>query len=67
MDIANNKIVRYLKDSRREMKRVVWPTRQETVRNTLLVIGISLGVAIFLGVLDFIFNIGLEKLLSRTI
>ncbi len=55
------KIVQFLKEVKVEMKKVTWPTRQQTVKYTLIVIGISLGVAIFLGGLDYIFTWLLEK------
>lgn len=61
MKIFNNKLTNYLRDSYQELKKVVWPTKKETLNHTLLVIGISLGVAIFLGVLDFLFTWLLEK------
>ncbi len=47
-----NKLINYIKESKDELKKVVWPSRKETIKYTLLVIGISLGVAAFLGVLD---------------
>jgi preprotein translocase subunit SecE len=63
MNLKNipNKIVTFLKEVRLEMKKVNWPTRQETVRKTLIVIGISVAVAVFLGGLDFIFTTLLNK------
>lgn len=48
------KITNYFKNSARELKRVNWPTKKETINNTVLVIGISLGVALFLGIVDFL-------------
>ena len=51
-----NKIIIYLKESYKELKKVVWPTKQETTQHTLLVIGISLATAAFLGFFDFIFD-----------
>lgn len=45
------------------MKKVNWPTRQETLRYTLLVIGVSFGIAVFLGGIDFIFTAVLNKFL----
>jgi len=45
----------FLRETRDELKKVVWPTRQETIRLTLVVIVISLLVGLFLGGLDFIF------------
>ncbi len=56
-----NKIITFLKEVRLEMKKVNWPTRQETIRKTLVVIGISVAVAAFLGTLDFIFTTLLNK------
>jgi len=44
-----------------EIKKVNWPTRQETIKYTLIVIGVSLGVAFYLGFLDFIFTFLINK------
>jgi len=60
-----NKITTFLKESRLEMKKVNWPTRQETIRYTLIVIGVSVGVAIFLGALDFIFTTLLNEFILK--
>ncbi|MFA5359368.1 MAG: preprotein translocase subunit SecE [Patescibacteria group bacterium] len=57
------KIINYIKASIEEMKKVTWPTKKETYNYTLLVIFISLGVALFLGLLDLIFTKGLEYLI----
>lgn len=48
-----NKLTNYIRESRDELKKVVWPSRKETTKYTLLVIGISVGVAAFLGAADF--------------
>lgn len=48
--------ITFLKDSRIELKKVTWPSREETVRYTVAVIVISVAVALFLGGLDFIFQ-----------
>jgi len=50
------KITTFLKEVRLEIKKVNWPNKQETLRYTLIVVGVSLAVAVFLGALDFIFN-----------
>jgi len=59
------KVVSFLKEVRLEMKKVNWPTREETIRYTLIVVGISLTVAIFLGGLDILFQFILQKLIVR--
>ncbi|MFH0852033.1 MAG: preprotein translocase subunit SecE [bacterium] len=55
------KIANFLKEVKVELKKVTWPTRQETIKYTLLVIGVSAGVAIFLGGLDYIFQLLLSR------
>ena len=50
------KITTFLKEVKVELKKVNWPTKQETIKYTLIVIGVSFAVAIFLGGLDFIFT-----------
>ena len=56
-----NKLVDFLKDVKVELSKVNWPTRNQTVQYTLVVIGLSLALAVFLGGLDFIFPWGLNK------
>lgn len=53
----------YLRGVWEELKKVVWPSRQEIIQHTLVVIGLSLFLAVFLGAVDFLLNLGLEKLL----
>jgi len=54
----------YIKTSQQELKKVVWPTKKEVTQHTLMVIGISIGVAVFLGVIDFILNIVLSYVIK---
>lgn len=51
------KLIAFVGEARQELRRVNWPTRQETVRLTLIVIGMSLGVAAFLGFFDYLFTV----------
>ncbi len=57
------RIKTYIHESQQEFRRVNWPTRQETIKLTIVVIGISLTVAAFLGILDFIFTYLLKAFL----
>ena len=59
-----NIIVDYFKGSYQEFKKVVWLSKKEATQHTLLVIGISFGVALFLGLLDFVLNLGLQKIIG---
>lgn len=60
-----NKLTQYFKESRQEMKKVVWPSKKETINYTLAVILISLGLAVFFAVVDYFLNLGFEQLISR--
>ena len=55
----------YIKQSKDELKKVVWPSRKETIKYTLIVIGISLFVAAFLGAADYLLTLGLDKIIAR--
>jgi preprotein translocase subunit SecE len=51
-----DRITIFLKEVRVELKKVNWPTKKETIKYTLIVIGASLTVMVFLGGLDFLFT-----------
>ena len=52
----NGKVIDFFKEARIELKKVNWPSKNQTVNYTLVVIGLSLAVAAFLGSLDYIFR-----------
>ena len=51
-----NKITTFVKEARVELRKVNWPTREQTIKYTALVVGLSLVVALFLGALDYLFE-----------
>ncbi|MDP2812471.1 MAG: preprotein translocase subunit SecE [bacterium] len=59
-----NKITNYLKGAREELAKVVWPSRETTINHTLVVIGVSVFVALFLGLIDMILSKVLELIIS---
>ena len=61
-----NAIVRTFREVRSEMKKVVWPTREETIRLTIVVIGISAVIAAILFSADPVF-ISLVSTLQRLV
>jgi len=48
-----NKLIEYLKNSRAELMKVVWPSRLQARNSTIVVIFISIGIGAFLGIIDF--------------
>ena len=55
-------MLNYLKNVRAELKHVSWPSYTQTAVYTAVVIGISLAVAVYLGVLDEVFSIILGRI-----
>lgn len=55
----------FLKEVRDELKKVVWPTRDEIIRLTGVVIIVSVGVGLFLGGTDFILTKLIGFLIAR--
>jgi preprotein translocase subunit SecE len=51
-----SRIIEYVKATRAEMTHVNWPSREQTIRFTVLVILVSLCTAALLGVSDFVFS-----------
>jgi len=64
MPTITEKTAQYLKESFFEMKNVTWPTKAEVKSHTIMVVAISLAVAIFLGLIDYLLTIGLTQLIS---
>ncbi len=60
-----NKLINYFKESRLELKKVIWPTKKQTLQYTLIVVGFSLGLAAALGALDYLFASFIEKIINR--
>lgn len=50
----------FFRESKQELKRVNWPSREDTVRYTVFVIAFSVVFAGYLGLLDFGFLKGLQ-------
>ena len=54
----------YFIGSYRELKKVTWPTKKQTINYSILVIAMSIGVALFFSVLDYIFDIGFKLIVK---
>jgi preprotein translocase subunit SecE len=52
-----NVIVRYFKETRAELRKVTWPTREETRTLTTIIVIVTVTMAVFLGLLDYLFQI----------
>lgn len=59
-----DKVINFTKEVIAESKHVTWPSRKQAVYATIAVLAISIAVAYYLGLMDFIFSKGLSKLLE---
>jgi preprotein translocase subunit SecE len=56
-------ILNYIKDVRAELKHVTWPSRTQTIISTVIVIVVSVGVAVYLGLFDYLFSFILKQII----
>ena len=57
-------ICRYFRELRSELKKVVWPTPQQVLKNTLVVGACVLVIGVFIWLFDFIARLGVDGLIS---
>lgn len=55
------KITIFLREVYVELKKVNWLSRQNVVRYTLIVVGVTITVSVFLGGLDYLFSSLIKK------
>jgi len=51
----DNFLVKYFKETRAELRKVSWPSRQEALNLTLIVVGFTVFMAALLGIIDYLF------------
>ena len=57
-------IGKWFRELKSECRKIVWPTRQQTVNNTLVVIACVVVIGIFIWIIDAVFGFGVQALLS---
>ena len=58
------KTKKYFRELRSELKKVVWPTMQQVLKNAAIVVGCVIVVGIFIWVFNFVAQIGIDALIS---
>ncbi len=58
------KIKRFFSETRAEMRKVTWPTRDELKESTKIVIVATFIVSLFIGVIDTVINLIVRRLLG---
>ena len=59
-----SRIARYFKETRAEIGRVTWPTREQAVRLTGIVLAVTFGLAIALALIDYVFAWLIARILA---
>ena len=57
-------VAKFFRDSKSELKKVQWPTRQQTINNTLIVIACVIVVGVFIWIFDYIAGSAIDVLLT---
>ena len=57
-------IGKYFRELRSELKKVVWPTPQQVLKNTLVVAACVLCVGVFIWLFDFVAQVGITALIG---
>ena len=57
-------IGKYFRELRSELKKVVWSTPQQVLKNTLIVVACVLVVGVFIWLFDFVARIGIDALIN---
>ena len=57
-------VKKYFRELRSELKKVVWPTPQQVLKNTLVVAGCVVAVGLFIWLFDFVAQVGINALIS---
>lgn len=60
-----NRLFTYLRESRAELAKVEWPNRRQAFRLTMVVIVFSAVLAAFIGGVDYVFSVVIEKLILK--
>ncbi len=59
------RISKWVRELKSEIHKIVWPTRQQTRTNTIVVVTAILVVGVFIWVIDALLNLGLTALINQ--
>ncbi|MBO5050116.1 MAG: preprotein translocase subunit SecE [Oscillospiraceae bacterium] len=57
-------IARYFRELRSELRKVVWPTPRQVLKNTLIVLACVVIVGAFIWIFDYVAGLGISSLLK---
>ena len=63
--MKENVLLAYIRESFEELNKVSWPTKNQAIRLTAIVLGFTLVSAAFIAAVDYVFQIGFSELLKQ--
>lgn len=61
---TGRRISKYFRELRSELKKVVWPTWAQVLKNSLTVLAVTVVVGVFIWIFDLVSKYGVQLLLS---
>jgi preprotein translocase subunit SecE len=62
---VGNRAARFFKDIRNELRKVIWPTREQLIKNTISVLAICILIGAFIWAFDAVFTVLRDWALKR--
>ena len=59
-----HKTCKYFRELRSELKKVVWPTPKQVLKNTAIVLGCVVAVGVFIWLFDYVAELGIHALIG---
>lgn len=60
-----NRVVKFFREVKSELKKVVWPSRKQIINNTLIVIASVIVIGIVIWAFDAIFQYGIFSFIKK--
>mgnify|MGYP004580442453 CR=1 FL=1 len=60
-----NRVVKFLREVKSELKKAVWPSRKQIINNTLIVIASVIVIGIVIWAFDAIFQYGIFRFIKK--
>ncbi len=57
-------LVQYVREALEEIQKVTWPSKKETFKYSVIVVGLCLILAVFFVGLDWVLSLGIQKLIE---
>ena len=60
-----NRLAKFFRSTKSELKKIVWPTWKQVINNTLIVIAVVVIFGILIAALDLLFNVSIVQWFTK--